>query len=117
MTASDWVLPGARYVLDLDGRAILILGNALVLLGPLQGRYSAIVSDLLGLVKRIALFGANHFASHLPDSSRWFVWDKRPGMRSMDFADCELCWCSTPGPARAGPGPAVLGVRAEISVR
>lgn len=57
-------------------------------------------SHLLGLVKRVVLFGANHFASRLPDSDRWFVWDKRPDMKPMSFADCELAWCSVPGPAR-----------------
>lgn len=46
------------------------------------------------------LFGANHFASRLPDSSHWFVWDKRPGMASICFSDCELAWCSIDGPAR-----------------
>jgi site-specific DNA-methyltransferase (adenine-specific) len=46
------------------------------------------------------LFGANHYASRLPDSSGWIVWDKRPGMRSMSFADCELAWSSLDRPAR-----------------
>lgn len=50
--------------------------------------------------KPIVLFGANNFASRLPDSRLWFVWDKRPGMKSMSFSDCELAWCSVPGPAR-----------------
>ncbi len=57
-------------------------------------------SHLLGLVDTVVLFGANHYASRLPNSRRWFVWDKRPGMKSMSFADCELAWCSVPGPAR-----------------
>jgi hypothetical protein len=55
---------------------------------------------LLGLVETVVLFGANNFASRLPDSRRWFAWDKRPGMKSMSFSDCELAWCSVPGPAR-----------------
>jgi DNA modification methylase len=55
---------------------------------------------LLSQASTIVLFGAHHFASRLPDSSRWFVWDKRPGMKSMSFSDCELAWCSLPGPAR-----------------
>lgn len=42
--------------------------------------------------KVIALFGANHFANRLPNSKGWIVWVKRPGMRPMDFSDCELIW-------------------------
>ena len=40
----------------------------------------------------VALFGANHFANRLPNSKGWMVWNKRPGMKPMDFSDCELIW-------------------------
>jgi site-specific DNA-methyltransferase (adenine-specific) len=40
----------------------------------------------------IVLFGANHYASKLPSSSEWVIWDKRDGMTSNDFADCEMIW-------------------------
>lgn len=132
MSASEWAIPGARRVVHI-GRATLILGNGIVLLPALAGRFQAIVSDppygiaydpsrpggskwdvegivgdqapfdprhMLGWVKKIVLFGANHFASRLPDSARWFVWDKRPGMKSIDFSDCELAWSSSGGSAR-----------------
>lgn len=46
------------------------------------------------------LFGANNFASKLPDSRGWLVWDKRPGMRPMCFSDCEMAWSSLAKPAR-----------------
>ena len=46
------------------------------------------------------LFGANNFASKLPDSRGWLVWDKRPGMRPMCFSDCEIAWSSLSKPAR-----------------
>lgn len=37
------------------------------------------------------LWGGNHFASRLPDSGGWLVWDKeRPD--SLDQATCELAW-------------------------
>ena len=38
------------------------------------------------------VFGANHFAHRLPESSCWIVWDKDNG--ATDFADCELAWAS-----------------------
>ncbi len=57
-------------------------------------------SWLLALTKRLTLFGANHYASRLPDSATWFVWDKRAGSGSNTFADCELVWSNSGGPAR-----------------
>jgi site-specific DNA-methyltransferase (adenine-specific) len=55
---------------------------------------------LLAWAVPTVLFGANNFASKLPDSRGWFVWDKRPGMKSMCFSDCELAWSSIDMPAR-----------------
>jgi len=46
------------------------------------------------------LFGANHFAHLLPPNGRWLVWDKKDGMASNSFSDCEFVWCSNPGAAR-----------------
>jgi site-specific DNA-methyltransferase (adenine-specific) len=38
-----------------------------------------------------ALWGGNHFASRLPDSAGWLVWDKeRPD--DLDQSTCELAW-------------------------
>lgn len=50
--------------------------------------------------KRLVLFGGNHYAHRLPPSPTWIVWDKRDGMPSNDFADCELLWTNLGGPAR-----------------
>ena len=47
----------------------------------------------------VVLFGADHFAQALPPG-RWLVWDKRDGMGSNSFADCEFAWSSQPGAAR-----------------
>lgn len=46
------------------------------------------------------LWGGNHYASRLPDASRWLIWDKRVGNPSNDFADCEMAWTNLGGPAR-----------------
>ena len=40
------------------------------------------------------LWGANNFASRLPDSRGWLVWDKRPNCSSDDNGDCELAFTS-----------------------
>jgi site-specific DNA-methyltransferase (adenine-specific) len=55
---------------------------------------------LLSLGRPTVLFGANHYASRLPDSPSWFVWDKRVLMASNDQADCEMAWTNLGGPAR-----------------
>lgn len=60
----------------------------------------------LALGVPLVLFGANHYASRLPDASRWLVWDKLAGLTSKrdvgfnDNADCELAWTNLGGPAR-----------------
>lgn len=48
----------------------------------------------------VVLWGGNHFASRLPDSRCWLVWDKREGGRPDNQADCELAWTNLRGPAR-----------------
>lgn len=48
----------------------------------------------------VVLWGANYYASRLPDSSRWLVWDKRDGIPSNDQADCEMAWTNQSGVAR-----------------
>jgi DNA modification methylase len=38
------------------------------------------------------LWGANHYASRLPDSRGWLVWDKRDGDGPTDQSDAEMAW-------------------------
>lgn len=48
-------------------------------------------APLLGMNLPTVLWGGNHFASRLPDSGGWLVWDKeRPD--TLDQATCELAW-------------------------
>ena len=49
---------------------------------------------------QVILWGANHYASRLPDRAAWLVWDKRHGSPSDNHADGELAWTNLPGSAR-----------------
>lgn len=66
-------------------------------------KYKPIIGDnksfnpqfILELSNKIILWGANNYASKLPDNSRWLVWDKKDGKEGLDhnnFSDCELAW-------------------------
>jgi site-specific DNA-methyltransferase (adenine-specific) len=62
-------------------------------------------TPLLGF-PRLILFGANHYASRLPESASWLVWDKVADLQSNrpigfnDNADAELIWTNLGGPVR-----------------
>lgn len=133
MTSDLETLPGVCRVAAYPS-AQLILGNSLIVLNALKGKYDAIISDppygisydpsgpggskwhdvhgivgddapfdpapMLDAKVPTVLFGGNNFASRLPDSRGWFVWDKRPGMKSTCFADCEIAWSSLDQPAK-----------------
>jgi len=57
-------------------------------------------SHLFGIADRMILWGGNHFASRLPDSRGWLIWDKRDGTPSNDQSDCELAWTDCLATAR-----------------
>jgi site-specific DNA-methyltransferase (adenine-specific) len=44
------------------------------------------------------LFGANNYASRLPDSGAWIVWDRQSG--DSNTADAELAWTNCRGTVR-----------------
>jgi site-specific DNA-methyltransferase (adenine-specific) len=46
---------------------------------------------------QVILWGANHYASRLPDSPAWLTWDKRDGLTPDDHADCEHAWTNLRG--------------------
>jgi DNA modification methylase len=55
-------------------------------------------APLLDLAPHFVLWGANHYASRLPDAGGWLVWDKREGgalFRGFAMSDCELAWCTS----------------------
>ena len=51
---------------------------------------------------RIVLWGGNHYASRLPDSGGWLVWDKRKGIEDVKWpmSDAELAWTNVCGGVR-----------------
>jgi hypothetical protein len=57
--------------------------------------------------RNVVLWGANHYASRLPDSGAWLVWDKIGHLTTdkrengfNDMPDAELAWTSRSGTAR-----------------
>jgi DNA modification methylase len=76
------------------------------------GKYRAVLGDentdaarkacalIMSLNPATAIvWGANYFASSLPDETKWIVWDKkRP--QDTTFSDCELAWTNKTGGIR-----------------
>ena len=58
---------------------------------------------ILALGLPTIMWGGNHFASRLPDSKAWLIWDKRRGTTVNDFADVEIAWSNLRTPARCLP--------------
>lgn len=71
--------------------------------GPQPMEWNSAAYDpapILALGVPTVLWGANHYASRLPDSAAWLVWDKRGGTADNTLSDCELAWCNVGGSAR-----------------
>jgi DNA modification methylase len=78
--------------------------------GAAYGQASLVGNDqafdpapILALGRPTILWGANNYASRLPDRASWIIWDKRVDPRFYgcnSFADCELAWCSDGRAAR-----------------
>jgi len=49
---------------------------------------------LFALAPMLLIFGANNFASRLPDSPSWLVWYKG---QTANFSECELVWTNIGG--------------------
>jgi len=49
---------------------------------------------------QIIMWGANHYASRLPDSAAWLVWDKKVNTPADNHSDCELAWTNIGGSVR-----------------
>jgi len=60
-------------------------------------------SPILAIGVPTIMWGGNHFASRLPDSKSWLIWDKRRGTSTNDFADAEMAWTNLQTPARCLP--------------
>lgn len=50
--------------------------------------------------KKQIIWGGNYYSSSLENKACWIVWDKRDGMESNNFADCELAWTNMDSPSR-----------------
>lgn len=83
---------GARYEKRFTGKDVVIGDDR-----PFDPAF------LLSLDVPTIMWGGNHFASRLPDSPSWLVWDKRRGTTTNDFADCEIAWSNLGQPARCIP--------------
>ncbi len=85
---------GVSYQID---RQLVGKGHRRVWMGgrpPVYGDDKPFDPTPLLHFSRLILFGGNHFASKLPDSGGWIVWDKTGGGRGPNntFADVELAW-------------------------
>lgn len=65
---------------------------------PVHGDTTPFNPHHLMRFRRLVLFGANNYASRLPDSQSWIVWDRLSG--DSRTADAELAWTNLGGTVR-----------------
>lgn len=60
---------------------------------PVYGDNAPFDPSLFKDFENVISWGANNYASKLPDSGYWFVWDRKCGRApDNDSTDCELAW-------------------------
>jgi DNA modification methylase len=98
MPEVDVIVTDPPYGVSWDGDSRSRGGN---LFAPIVGDDEPFdPAHLLALSLPTVLFGGNYYASRLPESPSWIVWDKRrPGV-SNSQADVEMAWTNLGGPAR-----------------
>lgn len=67
---------------------------------PIEGDDQPFDPAPLLCARTVMLFGANYYASRLPDSRCWITWDKREHVAPDDAADCEYIWTNLDKPSR-----------------
>jgi len=56
--------------------------------------------EIFRVSKNQIIFGGNYFTEYLKNSPCYIIWDKREGLPTRTFADCEMAWTSFKSPAR-----------------
>jgi len=100
---ADMVFTDPPYGIGFDKESQKI-GKSQVYKGVLNDNDSLVAKDAYSLceglnIEQLFFWGANHYSSVFPDSSCWLIWDKQGG-KSVDYADCELCYTNLTSPAR-----------------
>ena len=68
---------------------------------PVAGDDVPFAPEALLIFPRLVSWGANHYASRMPDSPSWWLWDKREGIiPERSQADGEAAWTNVGGPLR-----------------
>jgi hypothetical protein len=113
LTGVDAVVTDPPYGMGWNAKGRIGRPSTVATAGGVYGRdWGGIEGDdkpfdpaiLLGIGKPLVTWGANHYASRLPDSPGWLIWDKKRGGtagRGFTGSDCELAWCSETGDCTA----------------
>jgi len=96
--AVDLLLTDPPYGIDLDTDYSALHGSHRVY-ARVEGDAAPFNPKALLTYGRCVLWGGNHYASRLPDSPSWLVWDKRGHQQSTVFSDVEMAWTNLGGPA------------------